>query len=142
MMSPHDSDEGYILLSASKHMASKINKPATASPNETPACDMYRVAISPETRSKSKTKPPTASSDGGESHRWRTISERPRDAAIVLLEEAGHLLVHDLHREVEEVDDDLRRGLVLLAVFRFILGAFGLHWWLSVPLLGLCWGGR
>mmetsp|Transcript_6684 Transcript_6684/g.18763 ORF Transcript_6684/g.18763 Transcript_6684/m.18763 type:complete len:333 (+) Transcript_6684:689-1687(+) len=35
MISPHDSDEGYILLSASKHIASKINNPATASPNDT-----------------------------------------------------------------------------------------------------------
>ena len=41
---------------------------------------MYRVAISPEMRSKSKMRPLTASSDGGESRRWRMISERPRDA--------------------------------------------------------------
>ena len=43
---------------------------------------MYRVAISPETRSKSKKRPPTASSAGDESRRWRNIVERPRDAAI------------------------------------------------------------
>ena len=43
---------------------------------------IYRVAISPETCSKSKVRPPTASSDQGESHRWRMISERPQDAAI------------------------------------------------------------
>ena len=35
MMSPHDSDEGYIRLRASKHMASKMSRPATASPNDT-----------------------------------------------------------------------------------------------------------
>ena len=36
---PHDVatrlDDGYIRRSASKHMASKINRPATASPNDT-----------------------------------------------------------------------------------------------------------
>ena len=42
----------------------------------------YRVAISPETRSKSKQRPPTASSAGDESRRWRTIVERPRDAEM------------------------------------------------------------
>merc|ERR1719421_70950 len=35
MMSPQLCEEGYILLSASKHMASKINRPATASPKLT-----------------------------------------------------------------------------------------------------------
>ena len=49
---------------------------------QAPACDMYRVAISPEMRSKSKMRPPTASFDGGESHRWRKAAERPRDAAV------------------------------------------------------------
>ena len=48
-----------------------------------PVCDIYRVAISPETRSKSKMRPPTASSDGGESHRWRKTAGRPRDAAVL-----------------------------------------------------------
>ena len=53
--------------------------------DEEPVCDIYRVAISPEMRSKSKVRPPTASSDGDESRRWRMISERPRDAAIRLV---------------------------------------------------------
>ena len=35
MISPHDSDVGYILLRASKHIASKMSRPATASPNDT-----------------------------------------------------------------------------------------------------------
>ncbi len=45
---------------------------------------MYRVAISPEMRSKSKMRPPTTSSDGGESRRWRKGTPRTHERLDVL----------------------------------------------------------
>ena len=45
-------------------------------------CVIHVESISPEMYSKSKVRPPTASSDEDESYRWRVISERPQDAAI------------------------------------------------------------
>ena len=50
-----------------------------------PVCDIYRVAISPEMRSKSKTRPPTTSSPGDDARRWREGAAAPRDAAISTL---------------------------------------------------------
>ena len=47
-------------------------------------CVIYRVAISPEMRSKSKVRPPTASSDGGESRRWREGTPRTHERLDVL----------------------------------------------------------
>ena len=76
-------------------------------------------------------RPPTASSDGGESRRWRKLSERPRDAAIELV----HLLnvrvvlgVEGLAREGRDLVDAVPAGdLEPLLVESFIVfsGTFG-----------------
>ena len=90
--------------------------------DEEPACEIYRVATSPEMRSKSKMRQLTASSDGGESRRWRMISERPRDAAIRLVVQNANGVVRP-GTIVVHLDDAAVRDGVVVGARRLVGGA-------------------